>query len=116
MSLDAAWAVGQGAMFATMGVPAVVTRPAPDDTPIETSLIWVSAATISDPSGSPFQRREAIHTAAVRRSVVPTLPKGTRIVAPEVQGGVSRTWKVEHPDVIEADLLRVIVAPVESGT
>jgi hypothetical protein len=116
MSLDAAWAVGQGAMFATMGVPAVVTRPEPDDTPIETSLIWVASTTIADPSGAAFQRREAIRTAAVRRSAVATLPRGTRIVAPELQGGVARTWKVEHPDVLEADLIRVVVVPVEAGT
>ena len=114
--LDSVWDLALGALFGVAAVDAVVTRPEPDDTPIQTSLIWVASTTISDPSGAVFQRREAIRTAAVLRSAVATLPRGTRIVAPELQGGVARTWKVEHPDVLEADLIRAIVVPVEAGT
>lgn len=112
MSLDAAWSVGQDAMFATMGIPAVVTRPSPNDTPIETSLVWVNVETQGEPGGAEFVRRERIRVAVLDRDAVPSVPKNTRIVAAEREGGTERTWRVDAVDRSETDQTRVIVVEV----
>jgi hypothetical protein len=112
MSLDAAWALAQNAAFSTMGVPAVVTRPSPSDAPIETSLIWVNVETQSEPGAAEFVRRERVRIAVLDRDDVPTVPKNTRIVAAEREGGPERTWRVDGIDRSEPDQMRVIVVEV----
>lgn len=111
MSLDAAWAVGVGVMFTTMGVPAVVTRPAPNDTPIETRLIWVDRSTPDVPDAQ-APRREVRRVAAFQVSAVSALPKGTRVVAAESQVGSARAWRVDGTDRVEVDQIRVVLLPV----
>lgn len=95
--------------FDAHGVPATVTRPAPNDTPITTRVLWVTADTELVPSGGEFQRRDPIRVAALRRDQVPTVPEGTEIVAPEQSGGPDVTWRVEATLRVEAGLTRVIV-------
>jgi hypothetical protein len=63
-------------LLEAFGVPATVTRPAPDDTPIETTGIWLEPQFLDEPGGSPFARREAIRVFAVRKEDVPTLLEG----------------------------------------
>lgn len=109
MSLDAAWAVGVGVQFTTMGVPAVVTRPAPNDTPIETRLIWVNRSTPDVPDGSQATRRDPRRIAALKVADVPAAPKGTRIVAPDTQDGTDRTWRVDGTDRVDVDQVRVVL-------
>ncbi len=112
MSLDAAWAIGMRVQFATMGVPAVVTRPAPADTPIETSLIWVERTTPEVPDGARVTRHDPRRIGVLSSAAVPTVPTGTIIVAPETQGGTARTWKVDGIARVDADQVRVILLPV----
>jgi hypothetical protein len=109
MGLDAAWAIGVTAQFALMGVPATVTRPAPNDTPIETTIIWVDPATIDDPTAARFPRRERVRIAAVRREAVSEAPKGTSIEAAETQGGTPKNWIVDGTERVDTDQLRVKV-------
>lgn len=116
MDLDAAWAVGVGVMFATMGVPAVVTRPAPDDTPISTRVIWETPLTGDEPTGSTFSRREPARMVSLLRSEVPTVPKKTRIVAAELTGGTERTWSVERDVDVLADVVRVLIVPLQEAS
>jgi hypothetical protein len=91
------------------GVPATVTRPAPDDDPIETVGIWLQPLNLDEPNGSGFTRREPIRVFAVRKDIVPTLPRGTRIEAAERVGGHVRTWMVDGTDFDDADHTRALV-------
>lgn len=99
------------------GVPATVTRPAPGNTPIETRVIWVTPITDLMPEGMAFQRREQSKVLAIPRDEVPTVPKGTTIVAPGPPGGDTTpyTWKVDGTDRIDADHTRVTVVKDEAA-
>lgn len=91
------------------GVPAVVTRPAPNNTPVNTTGIWMTPALFEESAGD-MQRREVRRVLVVpRSSTLTTLPLETTIVAPEVLAGGNRTWIVEGFDRIEADRWRAIV-------
>jgi hypothetical protein len=91
------------------GVPATVTLPAPDDTPIETVGIWLAPLMADEPTGSGFTRREPLHVFAVRKSTVPRLPVGSRIDAPELAGGAVLTWLVDGIDQTDADHTRALL-------
>lgn len=93
------------------GVPVVVTRPAPDDTPISTRGIWLTPVTDSVPGGLDLRHRDPIRIMALSRTAVPTVPRGTVIIGPEQAGGTDRTWRVDGTDRVEADTVRVIVIP-----
>lgn len=111
--LDSVWNLALGAMFGSAGVDAVVTRPAPDDTPIPASLLWVTPTTDDAPTGSDFHRREPHEVAAIQKSDVPTMPRQTRIVAERTPGAGARTWSVDRVVVDEPDLWRVLVIPTD---
>lgn len=91
------------------GVPASVTRPAPDDTPLTATVVWMNPSTIGHPDGSAFQRREPIHVVSIARSEVPSLPRGTRLVAPLLLGGPSETWVVDEMVMQDADTWSALV-------
>lgn len=91
------------------GQPATVTRPAPDDTPIATSVVWIPPQTQDVPGRADFQRREPIRVLSVSRADVPTMPKGTRIQAAEDDGAAVRTWRVDGTERVDVDHVRVIV-------
>lgn len=104
------------AFLRAFGVAATVTRPAPDDDPIETDAIWVPLPTANEPDVAPWQRREELRCLAFDRDVVPTLPAGTLITAPERKGGAVKTWIVDAPGdnhAIDIDQLKVLVREVE---
>jgi hypothetical protein len=116
MGLSLAWrAMVVDLNFATLGVAATVTRPAPDDTPIETTAIWVTPTTQDVPGRPEYQRRDPIRVMALKHVDVPTVPKGTRIEAAERDGEDARTWRVDAVERVEADHVRVIVMAVPSG-
>ena len=81
--------------LAAFGVPATVTRPAPDNTPIVTTGFWVSPLDEARPFGTDFQRREPRRVFVLPRATVPTLPRGTTVLAPQMAGGAIVTWKVD---------------------
>ena len=95
--------------FSTHGIPVTVT--APDEAPISTRGIWVTPVT--DEFGAGVTRAEAKRVIALRRDQVAQVPRGTLIEAPDMAGGVSRTWRVERPDRIEVEHVRVVVVPAE---
>lgn len=99
------------------GVPATVTRPVPDDTPIATRGIWEPIGLTEDaPGGQSFTRREERRVIALPRETlsaaiagVPMAPKGTRIVTPDKPGGTVRTWRIDGTDRVDSYLHRVVV-------
>jgi hypothetical protein len=93
------------------GVAATVTRPQPNDEPIETRVIWIAPETIDLPGGSEFQRREAIHVMALGRDVLETVPRGTIVLAPERPGGEVLRWRVDGLERADADHHRVYLIP-----
>lgn len=95
--------------FSAHGVPATVTRPAPDDIPIDTRVIWVTPITQDAPFSGAFAKQEPRRIAALRKDEVPTVPIRTAIVAPEKAGDVERGWRVDGIEREEADHVRVTV-------
>jgi len=93
------------------GVPAVVTRPVPDEAPISTTGIWAPTEPQQDgqPVGTDFRRLDSRRVLALPRSDVPSLPRGTTIVAALHSGGAEKTWIVDGLDRVEADTWRAIV-------
>lgn len=94
-------------IFEAFGVPATVTRPVPDDIPIQTTAIWDTGAT--DTIGVDLKRRESRLVMGLRRDQVPTVPKGTLIEAPPMGGGAVQTWRVDGTDRVMDDLTHVLV-------
>jgi hypothetical protein len=95
--------------FSTHGVAAQVTRPAPDDTVIATTVIWLTAGSEQLPNGSGFGRVGPTHLMAVRLDAVPTVPIGTVIMAAPAGGTVAVGWKVDGIDAVFADHVRAFV-------
>lgn len=107
-----------GTNLAVHGVTATVTRLPPDDTPIETSAIWVTEGldqpvTEGVPFESALQRREPQRVLVLSLADVPTVPRGTLIVAPLVPGGADLMWRVDGSQLVDALQRRVFVMPVE---
>lgn len=103
--------------LAVHGVPATVTRPAPNDTPIETSVIWVTPGltqprTEAVPFDLALQRRDQEWVMALSIAEVGSVPIGTLIDAPEPGGTVARSWRVDSVDLADAEQRRVFVTPV----
>lgn len=99
-------------LLEAFGVPATVTRPVPDDTPIITTGIWDANGLTDDvPSGQALTRREERRVMALARSEVPTVPKGTQIVAPPTLGDADQTWRVDGMIRVDRDLQWVAVLP-----
>lgn len=96
-------------IFSAFGVPATVTRPDPNDTPVATTIVWGSWLTEDALGGSQVQRREPKRVLSVRLDQVPTLPRGSVIEAAEVAGGTSKRWRVDGLERLETDLGRYVV-------
>lgn len=99
--------------FTAHGVAATVTRPAPDNAPIATRGIWVTSP-LEEPRafGTDYARREPRRVFALAKSAVPTLPRGTVIVAAETLGGATKTWRVDGFDPQEVqEQWRAILKP-----
>ncbi len=95
--------------FNDFGIDVVVTRPAPDDDPIEATGIWMTPPPLDVPLSSGFQRREARRSMALRRSEVPTVPQGTVILAAAPGQSDAVHWRVDAPEIVEAEYVTVIL-------
>ncbi len=98
-------------ILAAFGVPATVTRPAPDDTPIETTGIWITPLTLEVPTGGEFQAAERQYVMALPRADVPTVPRGTIVDAPETLGQADARWRADGVERAEYDHHRVRLVP-----
>lgn len=102
------------ALFRAFGVDATVTRPGQDA--IDTSVVWVNQTTDGVPLGAALQMADPKRLLVVRRDHVPTLPLGTVIQAPEIDGDDIKVWKVDTIVHYEPDLIRALVIPHELDT
>lgn len=93
------------------GVPATITRPSPDDTPIETTGIWEGVVPIDYPRSGTLQRNEPKRVFAIPTADVPTVPRGTIILAPLRTDLTPERWRVDATDRVDVDHVRVIVIP-----
>jgi hypothetical protein len=98
-------------IFEAFGVPATVTRPAPDEIPILTTGVWVSPLTLDMPPAMEFQRKESQRVMALTRTEVPTVPRGTIIEAPEMLGGTVQRWRIDGIEQTDSDHHRVFLLP-----
>lgn len=91
------------------GVSATVTRPAPDNMPIDTTGFWLTEEDEKEPFGQ-VGRRQPRKVFVLAKSVVPTIPRGTVIVAAELIGGSAVSWTVDRlASVAAPDHWRVVV-------
>lgn len=98
------------AVMRAFGVPATVTRPGL--APITTTVAWVNDQTDGMPGGMDLQRSEHLKLMAISLSDVPTVPKKTVIVAPEIKGGANKNWQVDSTVGRKFDEVRVLVLEV----
>lgn len=97
-------------MFAH-GVDATVT--VPSGAPIVTRCTWLLSLEESQPVGRDFNRSDPRRLMALPLSLaLPTVPRGSVVVAALPGTTTARTWRVENIDRVEAEQVRVIVAPV----
>jgi hypothetical protein len=101
------------ANLAVHGVSATVTRPAPDNTPVTLTGIWlVPFAEEEMPHGRDFPRREPRRLFAIPKSALSGCPRNTLIVAAESRtGATSQTWRVDGFERSDADHWRVVLVP-----
>jgi hypothetical protein len=99
------------AAASALGVPAVVTRPYPDDTPIETTGIWIPAIPTDVPFGMELQRQEPKAQMALPLADVPTLPSGSKVTAVDILGGTEKQWITDGEVIRHADEVRVYLIP-----
>ncbi len=107
-------------LFDPFGVTATVTRPAPDSDPITTRVVWLAPDQIVNPIGLDdqrfqpnFQRRDPVLIMALRRDEVPTVPRGTRIVAPPLNGHDDELWMVDGTLAEDREHVKVAVLKLE---
>lgn len=97
------------------GVPATVTRPAPNNDPIVTTGFWMSPLQELDPYGRDRKRRDPRRVFVLPRPTVPSLDRGAVIVAAEVAGDTELTWRVDGLEqTVDPDHWRAIVVQVAS--
>ena len=101
-----------GIAFSVLGVPATVTRPWPDDTPIATTGIWCTpVGQVALPMDADVRRRDRYRVIALPVSDVPTVPRGTVIEVSERAGEAAQRWRADGIEYAAADHKRVIVVP-----
>lgn len=96
------------------GLVTATVTPVGGDPIEDVPWLWMGPETADVPAGMQVRRREQRRVAAVARSIVPTLPLGSLVVAPELLDGEARTWKVDGPEFLDAAHRRVLVVPVEA--
>jgi hypothetical protein len=98
------------------GVVATVTRPAPDQAPIITRGVWITTP-LEEPRafGTDFARREPRRVFALSKATVPTLPRGTVMVAADRVGGSLKVWRVDglDPQVVPEQWRAIVTEVVQ---
>jgi hypothetical protein len=102
-----------GLFYDAFGVPAVVTRPYPDITPITTTVIWVTPETDGRPLDLDLQVNELRNVMSFRSDDVATVPIGTVAVAARLLGQDAKRWRVDSIVRVMPDEKWALVSEVE---
>ncbi len=90
------------------GVAAEVTLPGEE--PVPTTVIWLPPVALQT-LGVLSQTNRPLPVLALVKADVPSVPTGTQIDAPELEGGDIKSWVVEAVIGMTADEIRVVVIP-----
>lgn len=105
------------------GLPATVSRLAPDDSPIATAGYWLQPETPTAPFGSDLQRLDNRRVFVLpKRDVwvprlnmiargVPHAAKGGIVNVAEEEGGTVKNWVIDGYERTESDNLRLYLRP-----
>jgi|SRR5581483_6620608 len=95
--------------LAAHGIAITVTRPG--EPVVAATGIWHVAKRDDQPYGTDFQNIGARRVMTIARSgTVPNAPRGTVITAADIDGGVTKSWRVDGYDApAEADYMRLIL-------
>jgi hypothetical protein len=101
------------ANLAAHGVPATVTRPAPDNAPVSVTGIWLVPVNDEEmPVGRAMVRREPRRIFAIPRSALASCPVHTLIDITELRSGAtSQKWRVDGYERADADHWRLLLIP-----
>lgn len=101
-----------GPALEALGVPVTVTRPAPENTPVPTTGIWLTPFVEVQPFGIDVRRRDPRRVMAIARTAaLDFIPRGSTVVAAEQLGGTSKTWTVEGYERVIAEEMRILLLP-----
>ena len=90
--------------------PLTVTRPLP--VAIATSGVWVSSLFDDQSFGKELTRAEPRKVMAIPVSAsLAEIPRGTKIVAPEMGGEANKDWIVDGLEKTAVDEIRVVLVP-----
>lgn len=105
------------ANLAAHGASATVIRPAPDNTPVTVTGIWlVPLADEELPHGRDIPRREPRRLFAIAKAALSSCPRNTLIDAAEPRSGtVTQRWRVDGYDRADADHWRMVLVPATTG-
>lgn len=96
------------------GAAVDVTVTPVNGSPIETTGLWATPLQQDEPTMD-AKRHERIRIMALTREAVPTLPKGSIVLAPERPDGIAVGWRVEGFEVEEVEHRRVVLVRDESA-
>ena len=88
-------------------VPAVVTLKS--ENPVTTRGVWLSPEAVGFDVGDEYQGRAPKRIMAIAKADVPTIPRGTTIVAPEESGEATKTWEVQESALVQHDQHNVVL-------
>lgn len=93
------------------GVPVTVTRPAPHNTPVAATGIWVVAPEgAAAPFGVELKRRDPRRIMALSRAEVAEVERGSLVSAPDTPTGAAVSYRVDGlADSLHADHWRVFL-------
>lgn len=106
--------------MAAFGLPIVITRTPPNDTPVTTTGIWMStlpgahfSSGMDDelqPFGRDFQKFDPRRVLSVPRTAsLSQVERGSTVLAAEMAGATPKLWRVDGYAHAEADHVRLIV-------
>lgn len=100
------------AFFTVFGLPATVTLP--DAAPISTTALWLPPTSVAELTGVLVPQGQFLAVCDLKKTEVPTLPRGTLITGACLATGASATWCVDRILYEDAEVLRAVVLKLEA--
>lgn len=99
--------------MAAFGLPAVVSVEGKEPVTAATAF-WLPPTTEETPVGGEYTRRESLDVLVLRKSEVPTAPRGTIVEVAYVLGADVETWRVDGFQHGDADHHRLVMMRVSA--